>query len=245
MKRWKTLIIDDEPLARLELRNLLSKYPQIEIIGDAEDVPQARNMIVKLDPDLLFLDIDLGRQTGFDLLEQLPSTFRTIFITAYDSFALRAFEVNALDYLVKPVHPERLENCICRLGSPYQSKTAEILNEHDNVLVSLGTGSKFMQIKAITCIQSVGDYTRLYSIEGYSGLVHHTLKRWRLRLPEQIFIQAHRSYIINIRHVVRMSRVAPASYIARLIYPEEPIPISRRSIGALQHRFKPERTGNR
>ena len=104
----KALIIDDEAIARRELRRLLEEHPQVEVLGEAEDVEDAKSKLERLDPDLLLLDIEMPGATGFSLLEQIDPVPHVVFTTAYDEFALRAFEVNALDYLMKPIEPERL-----------------------------------------------------------------------------------------------------------------------------------------
>src|SRR5262245_41158698 len=111
----RAVIIDDERLARNEMRSLLAEHPQVEVVAEAADVASGVAMLNAHHPDVLFLDIKLGRESGFDLLERLGSTPKVVFITAYDQYALRAFEINALDYLLKPVNPVRLKKTIRRL----------------------------------------------------------------------------------------------------------------------------------
>ena len=242
MKKWKAIIIDDEPPAIRELRCLLDSFPQITVMAEAGAYEQAVDLIHAKQPDLVFLDIDLGKHTGFDLMPHIPISTQVIFVTAYDTFAIRAFEVNALDYLLKPVHPGRLENCISRLGNPYCEELAERLTPLDQILVGIRNGSKFVAVKSVSCIEACGDYTKLHSIEGHTGVVHHTMKRWTERLPSNLFIQVHRSYIINTEHVIRINKIAPESYQTFLPYPKEPIPVSRRYSRQLLLKSDPQKT---
>lgn len=201
MKTWKAIIVDDELLARLELRKLLDPFRQIIIVGEADSVKTASLQAEKLQPDLVFLDINLGTQTGFDLLEVTDSHFHTIFVTAYDEFAIRAFEINALDYLLKPVHPERLKKAISRLGSPFKEKPKVKLNPTDKILVNNQKRSKFISVKSISYVEANGDYTNVNTSEGFKGIAHMTIKKWLERLPDSLFIQIHRSYIVNINRI--------------------------------------------
>src|SRR6201986_1471092 len=120
----RALIIDDERLARKELAKLLEEHPSIEVVGEAMNADEADKMIEELNPDLLFLDIQMPGRTGFQLLESLDSVPLVIFTTAYDEFALKAFEVNALDYLLKPIQPERLSEAISKLADKERAKNA-------------------------------------------------------------------------------------------------------------------------
>jgi two-component system LytT family response regulator len=239
MKTWKTLIVDDERLARFELREQLKEFSQINIVAEASDMHEAEEAINKFKPDLLFLDIDLGTHTGFDLLARINKGFRVVFITAHDEYAIRAFEVNALDYLLKPVWPDRLGACIRRLGNPHSEKLPENLNCHDQILVKMRSSSRFVKVNEITCIESCSDYTKLYSSRKISGLVHHTLKRWLDRLPAGDFIRVHKSYIVNVNYVDRIKKDIDGGTSAILPYPEKPIPVSRRFGSKLFTNFKP------
>jgi two-component system LytT family response regulator len=239
MKIWRAIIVDDEYLARAELINQLELFPQIEVIGEADDVKSAYELILSLKPDLVFLDIDLGVNSGFDLLEKIDTGFMVIFVTAHNEFAIRAFEVNALDYLLKPVWPDRLGNCIRKLGNPYSDKLPENLDVRDQILVKIKSGSKFIKVNEITCIEACSDYTRIYSSKKISGLVHHTLKRWMERLPASAFIRVHRSFIVNISFVESVIDRRNNEKIIKMIYPEKEIPISRRYGSKLNALFRP------
>lgn len=239
MKVWRAIIVDDEFLARAELRNQLGDFPQVEIVGEAADIDKAYELISSLNPDLVFLDIDLGTNSGFDLLERIDTGFKVIFVTAHNEFAIRAFEVNALDYLLKPVWPDRLGNCLKKLGDPYSGKLPEKLDFHDQILVKVRSGSRFVKVSEITCIEACSDYTKIYSSRKFCGLVHHTMKRWLERLPSSGFVRVHKSYIINTSHIVSIVEPGDSNKAADLIFPEKRIPVSRRYGSKLNLAFKP------
>ncbi len=239
MKTWRAIIVDDELLAREELAWQLKSFHQIEIIGEASNIERAYELISTLGPDLVFLDIDLGINSGFDLLEKIDNGFRVVFVTAHNDYAIRAFEVNALDYLLKPVWPDRLGACIKRLGDPYSVKLPENLEFHDQILVKVRTGSRFVKVSEITCIEACSDYSRIFSIRKFYGLVHHTMKRWEQRLPASKFVRVHKSYIINISHVVSIVDSDESGKSASMFYPEMLIPVSRRYGSKLNLAFRP------
>ncbi len=239
MKTWRALIVDDEKLARDELKTQLEAYKQIDIIGESSDVESAYSMIVSTRPNLVFLDIDLGSNTGFDLLARIDTGFKVIFVTAHDEYAIRAFEVNALDYLLKPVWEDRLGACIKRLGDPHSEKLPEKLDCHDQILVKMRSSSRFIRVNEITCIESCADYTRIYSSRKISGLVHHTMKRWLERLPCSDFIRIHKSYIINSNYVDRIDRSSEDGVHAYVVFPEKALPVSRRYGSKLFAEYRP------
>ena len=154
----KTLIVDDERLARKELMSLLEPHKKIEVIGEATDVDDAIEKINELNPDLIFLDIQMPGKTGFDLLEELDNVPKVIFTTAYDEFALKAFEVNALDYLLKPIQPERLEEAIAKLKVEEQkiSKASDrkSLGKEDQVFVKDGDKCWFVKLADVRLFES-------------------------------------------------------------------------------------------
>jgi two-component system, LytTR family, response regulator len=227
MKIWKALIVDDEPLARQEIKRMLQAHSHIDVRGEAGSLPEAVEAIEKLSPDILFLDIDLGTHTGFDLLEKVPRNFRIIFITAFDEYAIRAFKVNALDYLLKPIHPDRLSESVNRLGSPFHHEKENNLKPFDKILVSKQTYSRFVTVSAISYIEAFGDYTRIHTRDGFTGTLHHTIKRWMERLPERTFVQCHRSYIVNTDRIMRLDKKGKESFLITLDQPAVFIPASR------------------
>lgn len=203
----KALIIDDERLARAELRRLLAAHPEIEVAGEAANADEAEAAIRTARPDVLFLDIEMPGGTGFDLLARLPPPApRVIFTTAYDAFALRAFEINALDYLLKPVDPARLADAVARLGDAVRGapvapegedgKPAQ-LGEEDQVFVREGDRCWFVAVRTIRLLESEGNYTRLF-FDSEKPLLYRSLNSMEERLPARLFFRANRSQIINL-----------------------------------------------
>src|SRR5262245_268305 len=196
-QRWKAFIVDDERLARKELRSLLAEHPVIDIIGEAENVEQALQFLRAHRPDVLFLDIQMPGQSGFQLLEQIQPAFKIIFVTAFDDYAIRAFEVNALDYLLKPINPARLAQTIERLSSNEgMPPTARKLEYTDRLFLEVGERSHFLKVAAIVYINAAGDYSEVFTESGQKSLVLKSLKEWEERLPEKYFTRIHRSTIV-------------------------------------------------
>lgn len=234
-ERLKALIIDDERLARKELRSLLAEHRAIEIVGEAESVAQAANLIEIEQPNIIFLDIQLAGETGFDLLERVSGNFKTIFVTAFDAYAIRAFEVNALDYLLKPVNPERLKQTIEKLlGEENPSNDFRPLSFDDRLLVELGERSIFLKINRISHILSSGDYTEVFTGEGRKFLVEKPLREWEARLPENHFARIHRNCIVNLECVERVETWFNRSYQIYLQNCQEPFAVSRRYAAKLK-----------
>lgn len=236
--KLKALIVDDERLARKELISMLAEYTNIEIAGEAEDVSSAKSQNEKLQPDIIFLDIQMPKYSGFELLPSLDSETVVIFVTAFDEYALRAFEVNAMDYLMKPVNPERLKNAIERVFSE-QKENVELstrqLQIDDTLFLSINSKMQFIKINTIEGITSAGDYSEIW-IEGKKkGLVLKPMKEWEQRLPEKYFQRIHRSTIINLECIDKMEEWFNHSYKIYLKNISEPFVISRRYIAKLKN----------
>jgi len=170
-------------------------------------------------------------------LEYFELSFHVIFVTAYDEYALRAFEVNALDYLQKPVHPERLKESLKRLGSQYNEEPNTQLRPFDKLLLRQHKSSKFISVDSITYIEAQGDYTRVCTKENVKGIMHHTMKKWVERLPEKIFYQLHRSYIVNINHIEELVKGANNKYEAHLKFCNKTVPISKNYSKIIKNHF--------
>jgi two-component system LytT family response regulator len=199
----KVLIIDDERLARSEMKRLLKAHPEIEIVGEASSSQEALRLATKLEPELLFLDVQLGGATGFDLLSKIPAPApKVIFTTAHDEYAVQAFGVNALDYLLKPIEPNRLTEALLRAIGPNPNESPEIdgegkFNENDRVFIRADNRCWFMPLRDIHLLESDGNYTRVYfAIE--KALVYRSLNALEERLPEALFLRANRSQILNL-----------------------------------------------
>lgn len=237
MKQLKAVIIDDERYAREELKILLKDFNDIEIIGEAVDVENSINEIKRKNPDIIFLDIQLGKETGFDLLEKVSGNFKTIFVTAYNDFAIKAFEVNALDYLLKPVNPDRLKLTLDRIRKNI-IKTPKNLDYDDSIYVKSNSSSMFVRINSVTCICAEGDYTSVYTTHGKRHLVLETLKKWEERLPEKHFCKVHRSTIVNQNYIEKIVNLENKTSRVYLNHRKEPIEMSRRFAAKLQSELK-------
>lgn len=237
--RIRTLIVDDEKYTRCDLRELLSVLPAIEVVGEAKNINEAVDTIESLQPDLIFLDIQFPGETGFDLFERTEVRAKVIFITAYDEFAIRAFDVNACDYLLKPVNPDRLNLAVKRIqeknSASHQSE--KMLTADDSVYIQLNYKYYFVKIKSIIKITASDQYTEILTINGLRGLTNKHLWEWQMHLPENLFIQVHRSTLININFVEKIERGENHSYQIRMQTIVEPITISRRFASKIKKRL--------
>ena len=210
----KTIIIDDERLARNELRKLLQDFGEIEIIDEAANVQEGLEKIELHNPDLIFLDIQMPGKTGFDLLEELDRTPKVIFTTAYDEFALKAFEVNALDYLLKPIETRRLHDAIQKVQhDDHRNKNNSnsegiqvpggLLSEEDQVFVKDGERCWFVKLAEIRLFESVGNYAKVF-FGPNKPLILKSLNSLEERLDEKVFFRANRKHIINTRWIEKI-----------------------------------------
>ncbi len=198
----KALLVDDERLARNELRRLLAAFPEIKVAGEASQAKQAREQMEALRPDLIFLDVQMPGETGIEFLESLePPIPHVIFTTAYDEFAVKAFELNALDYLLKPVDPVRLAAAVERIPAarPQGAKPARAgtLEATDKVFVREGERCWFVEVGQIRLLESEGNYTRVHFGDAQPQLFR-SLNAMEERLDPKFFFRANRRQIINI-----------------------------------------------
>lgn len=199
----RTLLVDDERSARCELRFLLEPFKDFTVIGEASSCEEAEKLIIQLQPDLLLLDVHMPRLSGFDLLSKLDQPPATIFITAYDNFALQAFEVHAFDYLLKPVCPDRLEDSLKRFLRSRQkgpNKNKELICAKD------GRQMHFLSSDEICAVVGRDDYCALYLANGQSLLSSATMTEWAELLPADNYWRISRSLIVN-HHMIRELRV--------------------------------------
>lgn len=226
----KTIIIDDERLAREGLKGLLKEFSEIEIIGEAANVDEALELIDKLKPQLLFLDIQMPEKTGFDLLEELIETPIVIFTTAYNEFATKAFDVNALDYLMKPIQSQRLKEAITRakkqINDLEQNKDRGKLGAEDQVFIRDGEKCWFVKLSDVRMIESAGNYAKVH-FDKYQPLIHRTLNALDERLSQQVFFRANRQQIINLSYT---EKIEPFFNSGFLIYMKDgsKVEVSRR-----------------
>ncbi len=237
-KESRAVIIDDERLARNDLRSMLSEYSDIEIVGEADSVGKAIELINREDPDLLFLDIQMPGESGFDLLEKIDFRARVIFVTAFDEYAIRAFEVEAIDYLLKPVNPERLKSALERFHRETILQTDQKLPlEYDDaLLLTINSHLKFMRVNSIVYIQAAGDYSEVMTNENKKGLIQKTMAEWEQRLPKKYFCRIHRSTIVNIEYIAKIDEWFGNSYQVQLKGFDTPLTMSRRYAAMLKQK---------
>ncbi len=208
---YKAIIIDDERLARNELKKLLSEFPEVEVIGEAANAAEGIEKIENLMPDLIFLDIQMPGKTGFDMLTELDKAPHVIFTTAYDEFALKAFEVNALDYLMKPVEPKRIADALHKLQMAEEKELAAamagnhrgVLQENDQVFVKDGERCWFVKLSEVRLFESVGNYAKVY-FGTNKPLILKSLNALEDRLDDKVFFRANRKHIVNMRMIEKV-----------------------------------------
>ena len=202
----KVLVIDDERLARQEILRLLAKCDGVEVIGEAANADDAIEKINSMNPDLILLDINMPEKNGFDLLAELEDSPQVIFVTAYDQFAIKAFEVNALDYVMKPVRLDRLQSAIEKVKEDVnirKQETQQLQSAFDvNKQIFIKDGNKcyFLKMIDVYLIESIGNYAQLHT-SAEKPLLHKSLNQLEEKLPEHIFFRANRQQMINLNYI--------------------------------------------
>jgi len=227
----RAIIIDDERLARNELKKLLRDFPQVEVIDEATNANEGIDKIDSLNPDLIFLDVQMPGKTGFDMLQELDKAPHVIFTTAYDEYALKAFEVNALDYLLKPVEPKRLADALQKLQQAEEKEAAlqnhrGLLSAEDRVFVRDGERCWFVKLSEVRLFESVGNYAKVF-FGTNKPLILKSLNALEERLDEKTFFRANRKYIVNMRMIEKIEPYFNGGLLLELQGGEK-IEISRR-----------------
>ncbi len=230
----KSIIIDDERLARAELKKLLQEFSDIEVIDEAANVNEGIEKIETQNPDLIFLDIQMPGKTGFDLLAELEKAPHVVFTTAYDEYALKAFEVNALDYLLKPIEPKRLRDAIQKVQYEMTKEREDVngyinrgpLTEKDQVFVKDGERCWFVKLSEIRLFESVGNYAKVFFANN-KPLILKSLNALEERLDDRIFFRANRKHIINLRWIEKIEPYFNGGLLVELKGGEK-IEVSRR-----------------
>lgn len=237
-------MVDDERPARNEMKRLLSKFDQIQIVGEAANADEAVSQIEKLNPDLMFLDIQMPGKSGFDLLEDLDFSPHVIFVTAYDEYALKAFEVNALDYLLKPVDEDKLKAAIDKINERMQlnsgsaadeNKDERVLNEDERVFLKDGDKCWFVSLKDIRYFESNGNYVHVY-FEDQKPLVLKSLNKLEQKLSEKQFFRAGRKFIINLSYIEKVETSFSGGLMV-VMSDQRQIEISRRQSAKLKEKM--------
>jgi two-component system, LytTR family, response regulator len=223
----KAVIIDDERLARVELRRMLAAHPEVQIAGEARGGEEAIRLIGTLSPDLIFLDIEMPGMSGFELLEHLDDVPRVIFTTGYDQYAIRAFEVSALDYLMKPIAPERLEAALARVRPAQPAKS-----RLEQVFVRDGERCWIVRLADVFLMESEGNYTRLCFGKD-RPLIRRSLNALEQDLDPAVFFRANRKQIVNLKWV-RETAVGIGGALVMTLRGGTEVEISRRAAARLR-----------
>lgn len=201
MKKIKVIIVDDERLSREEIKQALQEYEDFIVIGEAENTDDAKDLIEGKLPDLIFLDIEMPEQSGFDLLESLNHVPEVLFVTAYNQYAVQAFEVNALDYLMKPIREERFSKAIEKIRNAEKVKASNsAVAEDRKIFIKDGEKRFFIQTDEIYLIESLENYTRLF-FQNKKALQRRSLRHWEEFLDPAIFFRINRTEIVNIKFI--------------------------------------------
>jgi two-component system LytT family response regulator len=226
MEIVRALIIDDEQLARQLIRNYLKPHSEIEIVGECENGFEGARNIAELKPDLVFLDIQMPKLNGFEMLELIDNPPEIIFITAHNDYAIRAFEMNAVDYLLKPYSQERLISAVqkaaekIKSGAGKDKKIEQLIHQPlsekmERIVVKTGTKIKVIPVDKINYFEAQDDYIMLYTDEG-KHLKQGTMKYYEDHLDTSKFIRVHRSYIVRIEQVVQLEPYSKDNYLLKL-----------------------------
>ena len=243
IRKWKALLVDDEELARQLLREMLSSHSEIEIVAECANGMEAVKAAAELSPDLLFLDVQMPKLTGFDVLELVDaSKLAVIFVTAFDQYAMKAFEVHALDYLLKPFSRERFESALERAKTQRPETRAEPASLAasarpsgqflERIVVRDGTKVSLIPVNKLDYAEALDDYVSLVS-EGKKLLKQQTISGLETALDPSLFVRIHRSYLVNIERVARIEPYAKDSKVAVLLNGVK-LPVSRTGFARLK-----------
>lgn len=236
-----TLIVDDERLARAELKRLLSQHPQIHLVAEAASVAEARVVLEQSAIDLIFLDIQMPEVSGLEFAAELQPKLQFVFCTAFNSYALDAFALNALDYLVKPLDPQRLANTLQRVKQrtePGQTAddSANFLPEQHGLLLKFGEVNRIVRLCEISRFESIGNHSAVYTPYGKSFLLS-SLSRIESRLDPQFFFKSSRADIIRIDHIRQLEPGIAAGTMLAVLNDGSEVEVSRRQLQTLKQRF--------
>lgn len=240
----KVIIIDDEPLARSVVREYLQAHPQLEIVQECGDGFEGVKAIQQQQPSLIFLDIQMPKITGFEMLELLENPPAVIFTTAFDEYAIRAFEAHAVDYLLKPFNQERFDQAIAKwmdkkVKPDESSATAELLDtaglspaQRQRIVVRNGSKIKIISVQDVWYLEAADDYVKIHTAEGYF-LKNKTMTHFEQALDPQHFVRSHRSYILNVQQITRIDPYEKDNHVA-ILRSGAKVPVSRTGYSKLK-----------
>lgn len=242
----KSVVVDDVDMMRITLKKVLDGFPNIEIVGEASDYESARQVINDTKPDLVFLDIDLNGLTSIDLLNEITCEPKIIFITSHPDFAIKAFELNAVDYILKPISSERLKRAIDRVTElgpegnvgTVMDETQERFKPDQIILLNFDGKLTFIKIQDINFIEAFGNYTKIHMNDGKLSITYNSIKNWDNRLPSDVFIQIHRSTIVNLLNVAKIEKWTNDTGRLFLKGIEKPFEISRSYFFQIKKKYK-------
>ncbi len=230
----RAIIVDDEPPCRELLQELLAEHPNVRVVGEANSVATATTLCADLRPNLIFLDVQMADGEGFDLLPHLDPIPAVIFVTAYDQYAFRAFEVNAVDYLAKPVRPDRLANALQRIiHQPHATHTIP-LSEDDRIFLRSDSQLRVAFVTEITGIEAVENYSRVHLIDGTAKLIRRGMAEWEKILPGHMFLRTHRSLIVNLQAIKKVIMEARDEVTVEITGFSESVRLGRRAAARLR-----------
>ncbi len=243
----RSVVVDDVDIMRITLKRVLDGFPHIEIVGEASDYESARQVINDTKPDLVFLDIDLNGLTSIDLLNEITCNPKIIFITSHPDFAIKAFELNAVDYILKPISAERLKRAIDRVTeiSSEEANEGTVMDESQErfkpdqiILLNFDSKLTFIKIQDINYIEAFGNYTKIYMNDGKLSITYNSIKNWDNRLPSDVFIQIHRSTIVNLLNVQKIEKWTNDTGRLFLKGVDKPFEISRSYFFQIKKKYK-------
>ncbi len=244
MKNIRAVLVDDVEMMRITLKKVLEQFPHIELVGEASSFEQAKDVINTLQPDLLLLDIDLNGLTSIDLLGEINCAPKIIFITSHENFAVKAFELNAVDYILKPISASRISKAIERITSSV-AETEALATDSDEkfqsdqiILLNFDNKMNFIKIKDINYIEAYGNYTKVFMTDGKLSITYNSIKNWDAKLPSDVFIQIHRSTVVNLLNVLKIEKWTNDTGRLYLKGMEKPFEISRSYFFQIKKKYK-------
>ena len=239
----KIIIIDDEPLARSVTKEYLQKHPDLEIMQECNDGFEGLKAIQEHRPDLIFLDIQMPKITGFEMLELLDQPPSVIFTTAFDEYAIKAFEAHAIDYLLKPFNQERFDKAIAKWKeqkvNSTEKATQDLLesasqspSQNHRIVVKNGSKIKIIPVHDVQYLEAADDYVKIHTSEGYF-LKNKTMAHFENTLDKEQFVRSHRSYIVNVQQITRIDPYEKDNHVA-ILRSGVKVPVSRSGYGKLK-----------
>lgn len=239
----KVIIIDDEPLARSIVKEYLQKHPQLELVQECNDGFDGLKAIQQYQPDLIFLDIQMPKISGFEMLELVEQPPPVIFTTAFDEYAIKAFEAHAIDYLLKPFNQERFDKAIAKWNEKKSTSTGKATQDlletaslsplqNQRIVVKNGSKIKIIPVHEVLYLEAADDYVKIHTSAGYF-LKNKTMNHFEQSLDAQQFVRSHRSYIVNVQQITRIDPYEKDNHVA-ILRSGAKVPVSRSGYGKLK-----------